>query len=216
MHSDDSRGGALCHRNRQLHSRCTMVVSSKSLPVVIFRDSRRPAAIVLVLSQDVKATMDQYKSSYPSTPEVPPSLRQYFEAFYKISDTPEAHEGYVDCFTKDAIVIMASARVEGSDGKSSHSSTKYSLYMRSRRRIERRSTADAWLANGYYLLPPSFSMPLTPAKHPRYPLPPPQDVVCSLVPFPPPDEDLSFRSGFGVGSRTHALRYGGVRFQRRR
>lgn len=59
--------------------------------------------------------MDQYKSSYPSTPEVPSSLRQFFEIFYKISDTPEAHEKYVDCFTKDAVFIMASAKVEGSD-----------------------------------------------------------------------------------------------------
>lgn len=62
--------------------------------------------------------MDQYKSSYPSTPEVPPSLRLYFEAFYEISDTPEAHEKYVDCFTKDAIVVMASVKAEGSDGGS--------------------------------------------------------------------------------------------------
>lgn len=62
--------------------------------------------------------MNQYKSSYPSTPEVPSSLRQFFETFYKISDTPEAHEKYVDCFTKDAMFIMASAKVEGSDGRS--------------------------------------------------------------------------------------------------
>lgn len=62
--------------------------------------------------------MDQYQSSYPSTPEVPSSLRQFFENFYKISDTPEAHEKYVDCFTEDAVVIMASGKVDGSDGRS--------------------------------------------------------------------------------------------------
>lgn len=61
--------------------------------------------------------MDQYKSSYPSTPEVPSSLHQFFKTFYKISDTPEAHEKYVDCFTKDAVLVMASTKVEGSDGK---------------------------------------------------------------------------------------------------
>ena len=62
--------------------------------------------------------MDQYKSSYPSTPEVPSSLRQFFETFYKISDTPEAHDKYVDCFTKDAVIIMARGNVEGCDGES--------------------------------------------------------------------------------------------------
>lgn len=63
--------------------------------------------------------MAQYKSSYPSTPEVPSSLRHFFETFYKISDTPEAHEAYVDCFTQDAAMIIASAMVEGSSGGSS-------------------------------------------------------------------------------------------------
>lgn len=62
--------------------------------------------------------MDQYKSSYPPIPEVPSSLHQFFETFYQISDTPEAHDKYVDCFTKDAVIIMASAKVEGSDGGS--------------------------------------------------------------------------------------------------
>lgn len=61
--------------------------------------------------------MAQYKSSYPSISEVPPSLRQFFETFYNISDTPEAHEKYVDFFTKDAVLIMASVKVEGSDGR---------------------------------------------------------------------------------------------------
>ena len=61
--------------------------------------------------------MDQYESLYPPTPEVPSSLRLFFKTFYKISDTPEAHEKYVGCFTKDAVLVMASAKVEGSDGK---------------------------------------------------------------------------------------------------
>ncbi|CAD6579875.1 MAG: hypothetical protein ASARMPRED_009282 [Alectoria sarmentosa] len=60
--------------------------------------------------------MDQYQSSYPTVPQVPSSLRQFFETFYRISDTPEAHDKYVGCFTKDAVIIMASAKVEGSDG----------------------------------------------------------------------------------------------------
>ena len=62
--------------------------------------------------------MDQYQSSYPTDPQVPSSLRQFFETFYRISDTPEAHDKYVGCFTKDAVIIMASAKVEGSDGGS--------------------------------------------------------------------------------------------------
>lgn len=73
--------------------------------------------------------MSQYKSSYPPTPEVPPSLRHFFEIFYKISDTPEAHEKYVDCFTKDAVVIIASAKVEGSDGRSLGASSTNTLYL---------------------------------------------------------------------------------------
>ncbi|KAL9075313.1 MAG: hypothetical protein Q9161_001690 [Pseudevernia consocians] len=59
--------------------------------------------------------MDRYKSSYPSTPQVPPSLRHFFETFYRISDTPGAHEEYVESFTRDGVVIMASAKAEGSD-----------------------------------------------------------------------------------------------------
>lgn len=61
--------------------------------------------------------MDRYESSYPSTPHVPPSLRHFFETFYRVSDTPEAHDEYVECFTNDGVVIMASARAEGSDGE---------------------------------------------------------------------------------------------------
>jgi hypothetical protein len=54
-----------------------------------------------------------YTSAYPST-KFNPAFVQFFESFYKISDTPDAHSKYVDQFTSDATLIMASKRCEGS------------------------------------------------------------------------------------------------------
>jgi hypothetical protein len=55
-----------------------------------------------------------YTSSYPETP-FNPAYAQFFSSFYRISDTPDAHSQYVDQFTPDATLIMASKRCEGSD-----------------------------------------------------------------------------------------------------
>jgi hypothetical protein len=60
--------------------------------------------------------MSAYTSEYPSV-EFDAAYRDFFEEFYSISDTPDAHDKYVELFTKDAIVVMASKRVQGSDGK---------------------------------------------------------------------------------------------------
>lgn len=57
----------------------------------------------------------QYMSDYPSLP-IDPSIPQFFENFYQISDTPDAHEQYVDAFTGDAVMIMASKKAEGKKG----------------------------------------------------------------------------------------------------
>lgn len=60
--------------------------------------------------------MSQYTSTYPST-TFKPSYTQFFETFYKTSDTPSAHEAYASSFTPTASVIMASKKVQGYDGK---------------------------------------------------------------------------------------------------
>ena len=57
----------------------------------------------------------QYVSHYPALP-IDSSIPKFFEAFYKISDTPNAHEQYVDAFTEDATMILASKKAEGKEG----------------------------------------------------------------------------------------------------
>ena len=58
----------------------------------------------------------QYTSEYPNGVSVSQDVKSFFEAFYKISDTPEAHEKYASFFTPDATVIMASKRFQGTSG----------------------------------------------------------------------------------------------------
>jgi len=60
--------------------------------------------------------MGSYKSKYPSGLEFDSSYKQFFEQFYKFSDTPDAHEEYAKQFTKDATYIMASKTMQGSSG----------------------------------------------------------------------------------------------------
>lgn len=59
--------------------------------------------------------MASYTSEYPSIP-FDPAYKKFFEGFYATSDTPEAHDKYVDHFTKDATLIMASKKAKGSEG----------------------------------------------------------------------------------------------------
>jgi len=47
---------------------------------------------------------------------VNPGIKQFFEKFYQISDTADAHEQYADSFTADGTLIMASAKLQGRDG----------------------------------------------------------------------------------------------------
>ena len=56
-----------------------------------------------------------YTSSYPDL-GIDRDYNRYFESFYEISDTPDAHEKYADQFTPDATLIMASKKVEGHSG----------------------------------------------------------------------------------------------------
>lgn len=42
---------------------------------------------------------------------------RFFDKFYKISDTPEAHEDYCRMFAPDATFILASKTSTGRDGE---------------------------------------------------------------------------------------------------
>jgi hypothetical protein len=61
------------------------------------------------------AAMSAYASEYPPL-EFDVAYKEFFEGFYRISDTPDAHDKYVQHFTKDAVLVMASKRVQGSNG----------------------------------------------------------------------------------------------------
>ena len=57
----------------------------------------------------------KYFSEYPPL-AIDPSIPAFFESFYQISDTPDAHERYADAFTGDALMVMASKRAKGREG----------------------------------------------------------------------------------------------------
>lgn len=57
-----------------------------------------------------------YSSEYPANIPFDAAYKRFFEDFYAVSDTPDAHEEYVRFFTEDATLIMASRRVVGRDG----------------------------------------------------------------------------------------------------
>ena len=57
----------------------------------------------------------QYTPELPSIP-IDPSIPQFFETFYQISDTPDAHDRYVEFFTDNATLIMASTKAVGKEG----------------------------------------------------------------------------------------------------
>ncbi|KAF1829942.1 hypothetical protein BDW02DRAFT_602121 [Decorospora gaudefroyi] len=56
--------------------------------------------------------MSSYASEYPAV-EFDPAYKKFFEHFYATSDTPEAHDDYLQYFTKDATLIMASKKAVG-------------------------------------------------------------------------------------------------------
>ncbi len=57
-----------------------------------------------------------YTSQYPEGVVVPPAVVEFFQEFYKTSDTPDAHVKYADLFTDDATFILASKLSSGRDG----------------------------------------------------------------------------------------------------
>lgn len=59
--------------------------------------------------------MASYTPEYPMI-EVNPAIKNFFAYFYKISDTPDAHQEYAECFTEDATLVMASKTAKGRHG----------------------------------------------------------------------------------------------------
>lgn len=60
--------------------------------------------------------MAQYEASVPEDGSLKAGIASFFEAFYAISDTADAHEQYADYFTRDAKLIMASKETSGRQG----------------------------------------------------------------------------------------------------
>jgi hypothetical protein len=61
-------------------------------------------------------TMAQYGASVPEDGSLKAGVASFFEAFYAISDTADAHEQYADYFTSDAKLIMAAKETSGRQG----------------------------------------------------------------------------------------------------
>lgn len=74
--------------------------------------------------------MSAYASEYPSV-EFDAAYKDFFEKFYATSDTPDAHEKYVENFTKDAVLIMASKKATGSDGSLCSASVSMKVWLTS-------------------------------------------------------------------------------------
>lgn len=60
--------------------------------------------------------MTQYQATVPGDSLVKPDIQSFFETFYEISDTSDAHEKYSEQFTKGAKLVMASNEANGRDG----------------------------------------------------------------------------------------------------
>lgn len=66
------------------------------------------------------AAASAYASQYPPSVAFDAAYSNFFERFYATSDTPDAHETYVNFFTEDATLIMASSKAVGRQGSSSY------------------------------------------------------------------------------------------------
>ena len=62
--------------------------------------------------------MSQYTAAIPEDGQVRPEIREYFEKFYEVSDSPGDHDKYADFYTKDGKLIMGPTEVNGRDGES--------------------------------------------------------------------------------------------------
>jgi hypothetical protein len=72
----------------------------------------------LILSESPSTPQFNKMSNYMSETQLDldPDFKSFFQDFYATSDTPDAHEHYVKYFTDDATLIMASKKVQGSEG----------------------------------------------------------------------------------------------------
>lgn len=67
------------------------------------------------MNPEAQNIMRQYQAEISGN-LVKPEIQKYFESFYEISDTPDAHQKYSEQFTKNAKLIMASNEANGRDG----------------------------------------------------------------------------------------------------
>ena len=63
------------------------------------------------------STQIQYLAETPAGDLVPQSIVNFFKKFYILSDSPEKHREYADCFTEDGVMVLGSERTEGREGK---------------------------------------------------------------------------------------------------
>jgi hypothetical protein len=61
-------------------------------------------------------TSSQYTSTYPPNLPFSPKYRDFISEFYRISDTPDAHDTYVSQFMPSARLVMGSKEANGSEG----------------------------------------------------------------------------------------------------
>ncbi|KAJ9602100.1 hypothetical protein H2200_013460 [Cladophialophora chaetospira] len=57
-----------------------------------------------------------YTGAVPSSSTLDPRIVPFFEKFYEVSDTPSAHDAYVDSFLPNADFVMGSKSTSGRDG----------------------------------------------------------------------------------------------------
>lgn len=57
-----------------------------------------------------------YASQYPTDLKVDDGIKAFFEDFYRISDTPDAHDTYADRFVEGATLFMGIQKAVGRQG----------------------------------------------------------------------------------------------------
>lgn len=61
------------------------------------------------------AAMSTYVGQVPSDVKLDPRIVPFYENFYRVSDSPEAHDEYVDAMTSDGLLIMGTKKATGKD-----------------------------------------------------------------------------------------------------
>lgn len=60
--------------------------------------------------------MSHHQAEVPADGSVKQDVRAFFEQFYLLSDTPEAHQEYANQFTENGVLIMIGDRRNGRQG----------------------------------------------------------------------------------------------------